>query len=259
MRFLRTEEDTMLKTFISLLCIGVLGLCLSSVVLAAESGPQPPLLAHYRFNGDATDEIKGNPDFELKNTAFKQNALYLNGQYEFGAEQKGYRAVCKTPQLNFSAFTVVIRFKTEAFSQQKNNLFTGGTSARWFGLNRSQTGNLTVTLNNQEFSQEIPKAAISKEKWTPVACGMDVAEHKIVAYLNGKKAAVIDLPKSFKFDIDKDAEDNDKVWSFTNYSNASVFHGLVDEVIIYGKLLSSKEFEQLSVTPKKKTSAPSLL
>jgi|SRR5579871_130706 len=229
----------------TILCLVIFSLYLPSALMAADNKSQTPPLVHYRFHGNAKDEIKGQPDFELKNTQFKNNALYLNGKYEYDGTQEGYRAVCKTPKLDFAAFTVVIRFNAEEFAPNKSNLFTGGTSSRWFGLNLSPVGNLTVTLNNQQFSQEIPGIVIRKGKWTIVACGVDVPQHKIVVYLNGKKAGDIVLPADFKFDIASDAKDTDKVWTFTNYSNSNVFHGLVGEVIIYGKMLSAKEFEQI--------------
>src|SRR6185437_11073093 len=111
------------------------------LISSAASAPAPrpraaPLspLAHYRFNGDGKDATKANPDFELKNTSFKDNALYLNGVYQFGGGKanNGYRAVCKTARLDYSAFSVALRFKAEEFDFRKINLLTGGTSYRWF-------------------------------------------------------------------------------------------------------------------------------
>jgi hypothetical protein len=51
-------------------------------------------------------------------------------------------------------------------------------------------------------------------------------------------AADIDLPKNFKLEVlDTRFKDADKKWTFTNYSIGSTFHGLVDGLIIYGKML----------------------
>jgi hypothetical protein len=221
-----------------------LSMLLGTCQAADKSQPVP--LAHFRFNGDAKDENKENPEFELKNTQFKDNALFLNGHYEFGSLEDGYRAVCETPKLDYTKFTVVFRFKPEKFDLDQTNLITGGTSSRWFGMNRSAAGNLTITLNNQDFSHEIKDAALEKGKWTTIACGVDVSNRKIVVYLNGKKIASIDLPKDFKLEeIDSDSNASDRYWSFTNYSNGDAFHGLVDELIIFGKMLSTEEFEKI--------------
>jgi hypothetical protein len=154
---------------------------------------QPPPLARYRFNGNGKDDTGKNPDFILRNTSFKDNALYLNGVYSPGGPGAGYRAVCRTAKLDYSAFTVAFRFKAEGFEGDRRNLITGGTSYRWFGLHRSPAGNLTVTLNNQAFSREIQGAPLVTGKWTVVACVADLAARKIAVYLNGKKVADIDL------------------------------------------------------------------
>jgi hypothetical protein len=220
------------------------------VCQAAEKPPAAPL-AHFRFDGNGKDEKKGNPAFELKNTQFKDNALYLNGKYEFYMPGAGYRAVCKCPTLDYAKFTVAIRFKAEAYDPDRSNLLTGGTACRWFGMNRSEAGNLTITLNNQEFTREIKDAALRKGKWTVVACGVDLSNHRVLVYLNGKKVANIDLPKRFKLDvIDTAFKDEDKEWSFTNYSNGDVFHGMVDELLVYGRMLSPGEFAKILLRPK---------
>src|SRR3954447_26518486 len=86
----------------------------------APGKPGVPPLAHFRFDGDATDQTRANPDFELKNTEFRQNALHLNGIYD-GGNAGGYRAVCKTPAFDYTAFTVALRLKVEDFPQRTTN------------------------------------------------------------------------------------------------------------------------------------------
>jgi hypothetical protein len=205
----------------------------------------PRTVAHFRFNGNAKDKSKGNAQFELTNTEFKENALYLNGIYEQSFQKNAYRAVCKTPKLNYASFTVALKFKAIDFAPGKSNLITGGI-ARQFGMHRSQAGNLTVTLNNQEISYEIKSATLVKGKWTVVACGFDLPSRKVIVYLEGKKVAEIDLPKDFrlqavKLGVTKEAP----VWSFADYGDGNAFHGLVEELIIYERLLSADEFGKI--------------
>jgi hypothetical protein len=209
----------------------------------------PKPLAHYRFRGNANDEDKANPPFALNNTSFKDNALYLNGVYGMSKDPNGYRAVGRTPKLDYTTFTVALRFKAESFDGKKYNLLTGGTLYRWFGLSRSFRG-LHVTLNNQRFRHEVKEARIEQGKWTVLVCGMDVARRKGVVYLNGVKIEELTLPEGLALEvIGSPAEDSDKVWTFTNYSNGSTFHGLVSELIIYGKLLSPAEVAAIPLSP----------
>lgn len=232
------------------LCV-VLAPTSSSAQEQAQSAP----LAHFRFAAKAKNEGKGTATFDLKNTEFKDDALYLNGKFGYGGEV-AYRAVCKTPALDYSTFTVALRFKAEDFTPYqinkitatKTNLLTGGILYRWFGMNRSQAGNLVVTLNNQAFAYEIKGAALEKGKWTMVACAVDLPNHKITVCLNGKKVAEIAIPKDFKLTIiDAKEKESEKVWSFTNHSNGNVFHGLVDELLIFDRVLPAKEMEKITL------------
>ena len=101
-----------------------------TVALAApipkDAKPQP--LAHFRFDSNAKNEVKGEAEFELKNTEFKDNALYLNGLYDKSTKLDGYFAVCKTPKLDYEKYSIALRFKAEEVGDGKGNLFTGGIS-----------------------------------------------------------------------------------------------------------------------------------
>jgi hypothetical protein len=86
--------------------------------------------------------------------------------------------------------------------------------------------------------------------WTVVACGFDLATHKAVVYLNGRRIGQIDLPPDFKLEVvGSDQESSDKKWLFANYSNGNIFHGFVSDLIIYDKLLSAEEFNAIPLRP----------
>jgi hypothetical protein len=209
-------------------------------------------LAWFRFGGNDKNEGKGEATFELINTEFQQNALYLNGIYESSGAPGGYRAVCRTPALNYETFTVAVRFKAEDFTPNKCNLLTGGTAYRWFGVERSPAGNLLVMFNNGDYKREIKGAPLEIGKWTVIACSVDVPRRRVVTCFNGRRVAEIDLPKDFELQVVKGQsgkEDYDKVWSFTNYSNGKVFHGIVDELLIYDRALSEDELDRLPLRP----------
>ncbi len=209
-----------------------------------------PPMAHFTFNGNAKNTGKERAEFELKNVAFNTDTLYLNGQYEFDSSEIGYRAVCKTPNFNYAAFTVALTFKAEEFTERKTNIFVGGTSHRWFEMKRGESGDLIITFNNHNLSYEVTNASLAAGKWTTVACGVDFSAHKILVYINRIKSAEFDLPKDFKLRvIGSTAEERDKNWSFTNYSNSNVFHGFVDELILYNRMLTDSELSEIPLTP----------
>lgn len=163
--------------------------CAAAVAAPVPKNLKPALepLAHFHFNGDGKNEVKGGAEFDLNNIEFKDNALFLNGLYENSGIKGAYRAVCKTPGLDYNEFTVAMRFKAVEFGQNKSNLFMGGTSYRWFGLERSQDGNLIVTFNNGSFGEEIKAAALDKGEWTVVACSVDLPNRKVTVALNGRR------------------------------------------------------------------------
>jgi hypothetical protein len=228
----------------------VLGMGSTSPLLALDEPVASAPTSHFRFEGNANNLGKGVAKFELKNAPFKDKALYLNGKYEWGAGGNGFRAVCYTPTMNYETFTVAIKIKPEELGRLKNNLITGGLSYRWFGMETTAGGNLTITFNNQSFSEDIEKAVLEEGKWATVACGVNVPGRKVVVYLNGKNVAKITLPKDFELSVVKSKEKvRDKAWSFTNYSNGNVFHGWVTELLLYDRVLSSEEFEKVSLQP----------
>lgn len=240
---------------VSMKCQYVVAMLAGCMLLGIGRGDDKPVagsLAHFRFNGDGKDANKANPNFELINIEFKDNAIYLDGR-----DDRRNIAACNTQKLDYEKYSVALRFKAESFDDPKakgnllkSNLITGGRGYRWFGLERSREGNLVVTLNNGRFRKEIKGAALDKGKWTVVSCSVDVAGRKVIAAVNGKKVAVIDLPKDFVVEVAKsEAKDTDKWWLFTDFGSGNVFHGLVDELIIFDRALSAEELEKVPLSP----------
>src|SRR5262249_11316925 len=161
----------------------------------------------------------------LKNTTFKDNALYLNGLYEYGSpDRPGYSAQCETTALHYDAFTVALRFNAESFSGTERTLLVGGRGYRWFTLSRTSEGRLEVGLNNQRFVHTIDETRLDANRWYNVVCGVDLGARKIVTFLDGKQVAEIALPADFQLQVTSSAGGGefDKVWTFTNYSNGGV-------------------------------------
>lgn len=218
-----------------------------------EKGVDTPMLARWRFNGNAKNEVLGGSEFALKQTTFQDNALYLNGKYELERGGDGFRAVGITPPLDYRHFTVALRFKADDSAPQRAGapmpLLVGSTSMRWFGLHMI-SNDLYVSFNNQQFFRRINGVQIKRGDWIVIACGVDLDDGNVIVYSNRKKGEELRLPEGFKLEVAAPQyQGYPKEWTFTNYSNGLVFHGLVDELIIYPKILSGAEFEGIPLKP----------
>jgi uncharacterized protein YkwD len=161
--------------------------------------------------------------------------------------------MCKTPGLNYEAFTATVRFKAQAFGPMTSTILVGGKDYRWFALGRSPEGKLMVTLNNGAFRQDLADVTLSVGEWTTIGSAVDLKARAISVWINGKSAGEISLPEDFELSvIESEAKDRDKVWTFTNYSVASTFHGWVDELILHNRVLSTEEVaKQFAAMPLK--------
>lgn len=216
-----------------------------------EDDLQVKPVARFRFDGNADNTGTGRARFDLSNTEFVADALYLNGSYEHGGVGGGYRALCRVSEFDYQPFTVAVRFKAEEFGGAKTNLVTGGTSYRWLGLSRSNAGNLVVSFNNQRERHEIPGMMLEVDRWIVVACSVDPSRGQVLVSVDRKKPIAVELEKDFTFEVAKSSSrESDKNFGFTNYSNGQVFHGLIDEFLIYDRSLSAEEIVKVPLAPE---------
>lgn len=209
-------------------------------------------VARFRFDGNAENTGTGSDRFELSNTEFVADALYLNGSYENGGDGTGYRASCRVAGFDYQPFAVAVRFKAEEFGGSKTNLVTGGTSYRWFGLSRSHAGNLVVTFNNQRERHVIPGTMLEADCWIVVACSVDPSRGQLLVSVDRKEPIAVKLGEDFGFVVaESDSRDRDKTLDFTNYSNGQVFHGLIDELLFYDQPLSAEELVRVPLQPER--------
>jgi serine/threonine protein kinase len=195
------------------------------------------VIARFTFDGTTPE-----PGAQIKNAEQKDGVLELSGDYE-NRNPPGYRAVFSTPDLNYNHFTAAIRLRPERVNDV---LLVGGTSYRWLSVRWTSTSNLTFHLNNQRFSEVIRGVRVLENKWLTLAVSCDLDARQAVVYLDGKKEATIQLPDDLKLDVvGTNSEQSDKVWAVTNYSNGNAFKGQVDELVIFGRVLSDAEIKAL--------------
>lgn len=186
---------------------------------------------------------------------FRGNALYGNGDYGGFPEQS---PAIKTPSLNYSAFTVALRFKAISFKNKNNNILTGGRYSRWMsfctGANFSNpSGNLTLTFNDQEFRHEYP-IKLEVNKWHSLVCGVNLRSKTVTTYLDGDQLPRIKLPDNFKLailegDTGLVRKARERSWYLSNYSTHQVFHGLIDELAVFDGDVAANVAKDYQVDP----------
>jgi hypothetical protein len=185
----------------------------------------------------------------LQNAPLTNSSLCLNGKY-VGSDPDGFVAIAPITGFSYGSFTVAFDFYPVdflAFSHE--SVIVGGTSRRWFSL-RHNAGKLEVTLNNQSEAYVIPDSTLQPTEWQTVICSVNAAARKIVTFVNNVRVADIDLPVGFQFEvIGTPEEDFDKVFSFANYSNGTVFHGYVDNLKVWSRALTASEIAAMIDNP----------
>ena len=214
------------------------------------------IIAHYKLDGNGSDSCGISGAFELNNTRFVENTLYLNGCYEHGGD--GYRAIAKVTQLNYLSFTISLEFKPLGpgrnilarlfnFSfEEMGNIITGGTSYRWFGLRMNEDEVLEVTLNNQDYVHTYEGAYVNSKVWNRVTCCVDLNNLLIRTFLNGKKLEEVQLPQDFSLRVVHSTKDyEDSKLTFTNYSNGRTSKGYVDNLRVFDWAIEDEAVQAL--------------
>lgn len=208
------------------------------------------LIAYFPFNGNGNDESGNGNTMSFTNTEFINDTLYLNGYYSYNYSS-GYDATAYVSDLEYKTFTISLDFYSlgfglynDPYDNVRDNIITGGDYYRWFGLGYD-SGKLKLTLNNQDFSHTFSNSSIDENKWHNVICSFDLANKKIITFLDGTKLEEISLDSGFNLDVITEGGDFDKLFTFTNYSNADTFYGYVDNFYIYNYAMNTSEVQAL--------------
>lgn len=217
--------------------------------LAAAHAQQP--ISKFTFLKSLNNDGTGKGACHInQNINLQEDAISIHGNYG------EYEIFCGTPEIGLREFSLVIRFKSDHFSQHQNVIVMAGKMGRWFGLTRSGKGALTINFNNNEFSRELPGTLLNALQWHSIACAVDIPSHRVVAYIDGKDAGTIELPSGFKIrePIVDESEPRhpyygDKHFLFADCSNGSIFNGLVDEIVVFNRTLSAAEMKEFTTRP----------
>jgi len=213
-----------------------------------------------------------SPAFVIADPPFTNGVLYVNGRYEPNGHFVHYLGTSPIREFQYEAFTVALDFyplpmkrsrssfnsleeKLDAWTRGRyakwrgvdptlgniDNILTGGYMYRWVGVNR-QGDLLNLTLNNQAFAHRFAGASVKAGRWHQLICSVDLRRRKILTLFDGRLLESITLPADFKLEVAGTPEEaRDREFTFSNYSNGSVFFGYAAHLKILGRALGESE------------------
>lgn len=192
---------------------------------------EPPVLAHFHFNGDTTNSANGEGIAIVNDPVFQRDSLMLDGKYR---KLKDDPFRLRTPKLNYRSFAVAIRFKADSLD---GAILSGGPLHRWMVIEQSESAKLTIRLGR--FNYDV--AQIKSGEWYNLVCSHDRETGTVQICLNGVALEPMQIGTR-KFDVEgSPQEETAKEWVFRNPENAFTFHGLIDEFVVFGRALTKEE------------------
>lgn len=210
------------------------------------------LLAHYRFDGNLIESAgRGSRILTLKQPAFRQNALQLDGAYApAGPVSRGLPrdlAAFSVPSLDSRKFTVVLRARVE--STPGRPYLIGGNLNRWFCFERNDDGTLRVGMDSWAWRHDFKSPIIERDRWYVLSCGVDLKARKCVVSVDGEVTGSVTIPSSVKLDSspwqNSVVKIEQKAFTMTNSLHGESFNGKLDEVMVYDHLLLVSDLNQL--------------
>ncbi|MBI5758676.1 MAG: hypothetical protein HZA46_09175 [Planctomycetales bacterium] len=101
---------------------------------------------------------------------------------------------------------------------------------------------LVVFFNNFENFYPIPEIRLEAGRWTEIVTTFSLIQKRCEVFINGKLVTTIDLPKDFDLRVMISASrQSEKHFIFATHCPVTAFHGLVDQLVVHNRVLTSNE------------------
>lgn len=208
------------------------------LAMSSAQGAELVRLAHYGFEGDASDSTGQQSPFEPQwNAGISNGVLCLGPAFDAGA---------MTPLLNgfsYRSFTVAVDFNIREFVPYSGNILSGGPSYRWFTL-EADGGYLAARFATKsgEFFFIDPNVRVTSNRWYQAVVSADLDSGLVQIYLDGNRVFSRNIGANREFNvIGTSYEPWDKVFSFRNHGNASTLVGCADNLQVYNRAATPAE------------------
>jgi hypothetical protein len=205
---------------------------------------QKGLVAYYPFNGSANDESGNKNNGKIAGATFiadkfgkPDKALYFDGM-DNCVEIPCSPTINIITSLSISCW--IYPHSTENYSAWVAKANNNGTSSQWrFGFGNSGTELWGLTVwNSNWFEYNTNKKSIQLNSWSHVILIADQEQHIAYLYLNGE---LIDSIK----DIKEFNGSANPLFIGHQKDDDVYFDGLIDEVRIYNRTLTTDEVKEL--------------
>jgi hypothetical protein len=227
--------------YISGLAAVITGLLLS--IAQAQNFLTNGLIAYYRFDGTGNDTSGNSYNASLTNCTFGTNRF---DQINTSLRLNGTNSSAKLPSLPFGGqFTISAWFECDAFSGKTyQRVFDFGNGAGIDNIILGQDGSAAVIrfeLDDASGGNNVVKSAanLAAGKFYQAVCVLTNSQ-TMALFLNGQLVSQQNLSISYRQN-----NRTNNLLGISNFSGSSFFGGLIDDVRIYNRALSSNEVAQL--------------
>jgi CubicO group peptidase (beta-lactamase class C family) len=198
---------------------------------------QDSLLVYFPFEGDYTEKSGNNfqgSTHGVKIVGGKNKAAYFDGADDL-IEIRGINALNKVQLLTVSCWINTFSKKPwSSWISKANNYHNNSQWRLSFDINPN---NVEFTIFNTDWRDYIVNYLVEDKKWHHVVYLIDAANNKVTCYIDSLKIQSWDIGEinQSRGSLFMGYQCDDKAW----------FHGLIDEVRIYNRLLSENEIQSL--------------
>lgn len=207
------------------------------------------LVAYYPFNGNANDESGNGNDGTVNGAALTEDRFgNANSAYSFNGAS--YINLGNQTALDFgtSPFTIVAWMKTLS-SEKEVIVMKGGDEAggaRWMlSVNEMAVNKTNFILDdNTSKYQQNDLLDVNDNRWHMVAGVRNGTD--MILYVDGVPSAITALEASY--DLSGTSQGNAYIGAGFSYASSSIFkffNGIIDDISIYNRALSSAEIDSL--------------
>jgi ankyrin repeat protein len=218
--------------------VAVLLLGLTITMNAQNKIPRDGLIVYYPFNNDFNDKSGNNFNGKVNEavlTGAKNKACFFDGINDY-IEVPGIEALKTAEQLTVSCW--IKPFTADAYDSWISKTNENNSNSQWrLSFGQDPNNMVQFTIFNKDWTDYDVAFQFEMKKWYHVLYLIDNTNHKASIYIDGENIK--------SFDIGEISSSNGPLLIGCQSGGWSYYNGLVDETLIYSRLLKENEINIL--------------